>query len=146
MAIRLGGDALALLAQILAARMLGAEQFGLYSLALVWLLVRGYAATSGNSSAATSPTLGTSFSALTIGAPSLGDLDRRCRGRAGCSIPLLPAPVLTIFGTRSAAIGATFRGSSMPRPEPQTDSKTRPLARFVSVCLAEGLTLVLRRP
>ncbi len=45
--IRVGGAALALAAQVLASRMLGAEEFGRYSLLLVWLLVLGYAATAG---------------------------------------------------------------------------------------------------
>ncbi len=47
-AIRLGGAALALAAQVLASRMLGAEDFGRYSLLLVWMLLLGYAATAGN--------------------------------------------------------------------------------------------------
>jgi len=48
MGIRVGGAALALAAQILASRLLGAEDFGRYSLLLVWLLVLGYAATAGS--------------------------------------------------------------------------------------------------
>ena len=47
-AIRIAGAGIALLAQILAARMLGADEFGRYSLVLVWLLVLGYAATAGS--------------------------------------------------------------------------------------------------
>ena len=47
-AIRIVGAGIALLAQILAARMLGADEFGRYSLVLVWLLVLGYAATAGS--------------------------------------------------------------------------------------------------
>ena len=47
-AIRVAGAGIALLAQILAARMLGADEFGRYSLVLVWLLVLGYAATTGS--------------------------------------------------------------------------------------------------
>ena len=47
-AIRLGGAGLALAAQVLASRMLGAEDFGRYSLLLVWMLLLGYAATAGN--------------------------------------------------------------------------------------------------
>ena len=47
-AIRVAGAGIALLAQILAARMLGADEFGRYSLVLVWLLVLGYAATAGS--------------------------------------------------------------------------------------------------
>ncbi|MGK2923275.1 MAG: oligosaccharide flippase family protein [Methyloceanibacter sp.] len=48
MGIRVCGAALALAAQILASRLLGAEDFGRYSLLLVWLLVLGYAATAGS--------------------------------------------------------------------------------------------------
>jgi O-antigen/teichoic acid export membrane protein len=47
-AIRIGGAGLALAAQILASRLLGADEFGRYSLLLVWLLVVGYAATAGS--------------------------------------------------------------------------------------------------
>lgn len=47
-AIRIGGAGLALAAQILASRLLGADEFGRYSLLLVWLLVIGYAATAGS--------------------------------------------------------------------------------------------------
>jgi O-antigen/teichoic acid export membrane protein len=47
-AIRIGGAGLALAAQILASRLLGADDFGRYSLLLVWLLVVGYAATAGS--------------------------------------------------------------------------------------------------
>lgn len=48
MAIRVSGAGLGLAALILASRMLGAEEFGRYSLLLVWLLVLGYAATAGS--------------------------------------------------------------------------------------------------
>ena len=47
-AIRVGGAGLALAAQILASRLLGPDEFGRYSLLLVWLLVLGYAATAGS--------------------------------------------------------------------------------------------------
>jgi O-antigen/teichoic acid export membrane protein len=47
-ALRFGAAGLAFVAQLLAARMLGAEQFGRYSLMLVWLLVLGYLATAGS--------------------------------------------------------------------------------------------------
>ena len=45
---RLGAAGLGFAAQLLAARMLGPEQFGRYSLMLVWLLVLGYLATAGS--------------------------------------------------------------------------------------------------
>ena len=45
--IRIGGAGLALVAQILAARMVGPEEFGRYSLLIVWLLLLGHGATAG---------------------------------------------------------------------------------------------------
>jgi O-antigen/teichoic acid export membrane protein len=48
MALRLAGAAIALGAQVLASRLLGPEDFGRYSLPLVWMLLLGYAATAGN--------------------------------------------------------------------------------------------------
>ncbi len=47
-AFRLGGAGLGFAAQLLAARMLGAEEFGRYSLMFVWLLVLGYLASAGS--------------------------------------------------------------------------------------------------
>lgn len=47
MAIRVGGAVLGLVAQILASRLIGAEDFGYYALALVWLLLVGHGATMG---------------------------------------------------------------------------------------------------
>lgn len=47
-AFRLAAAGLGLAAQLLAARMLGAEEFGRYSLMFVWLLVLGYLATAGS--------------------------------------------------------------------------------------------------
>ncbi len=47
MAIRVAGAGLALLAQILASRAAGADEFGRYSLILVWLLLLGHGATLG---------------------------------------------------------------------------------------------------
>jgi O-antigen/teichoic acid export membrane protein len=47
-AFRLGAAGLGFVAQLLAARMLGAEQFGRYSLMFVWLLLLGYLATAGS--------------------------------------------------------------------------------------------------
>ena len=47
-AFRLGAAGLGFAAQLLAARMLGPEQFGRYSLMFVWLLVLGYLATAGS--------------------------------------------------------------------------------------------------
>lgn len=46
-AIRLGGAGLGLVAQVFAARHIGAEAFGYYALALVWLLLLGHGATAG---------------------------------------------------------------------------------------------------
>lgn len=46
-AIRIGGAGLGLVAQVLAARHVGAEAFGYYALALVWLLLLGHGATAG---------------------------------------------------------------------------------------------------
>jgi O-antigen/teichoic acid export membrane protein len=46
-AIRIGGAGLGLFAQVLAARHIGAEAFGYYALALVWLLLLGHGATAG---------------------------------------------------------------------------------------------------
>lgn len=46
-AVRIGGAALGLVAQVLAARHVGAEAFGYYALALVWLLLLGHGATAG---------------------------------------------------------------------------------------------------
>lgn len=48
MTIRVGGAGLGLVAHIVASRMIGAEEFGRYSLLLVWLLVLGYGATAGS--------------------------------------------------------------------------------------------------
>lgn len=48
MAIRISGAVLALIANMVASRMLGADAFGQYSLFLVWLIVLGYAATAGS--------------------------------------------------------------------------------------------------
>jgi O-antigen/teichoic acid export membrane protein len=45
--VRVIGAGLALVAQILAARMIGPEDFGRYSLLLVWLLLMGHGATVG---------------------------------------------------------------------------------------------------
>lgn len=45
--VRIAGAGLALLAQIIASRVIGAEEFGRYSLMLVWLLVLGHGATVG---------------------------------------------------------------------------------------------------
>lgn len=47
-AFRLAAAGLGFAAQLLAARMLGAEEFGRYSLMFVWLLVLGYLATAGS--------------------------------------------------------------------------------------------------
>lgn len=46
-AIRIAGAGLALVAQILAARMVGAEEFGRYSLLIVWLILLGHGSTVG---------------------------------------------------------------------------------------------------
>ena len=46
-AVRVGGAGLGLLAQVLSARHIGAESFGYYALALVWLLLLGHGATAG---------------------------------------------------------------------------------------------------
>ncbi|WP_196258973.1 polysaccharide biosynthesis C-terminal domain-containing protein [Pelagibacterium limicola] len=46
-AIRIGGAGLGLVAQVLASRLVGAEAFGYYALALVWLLLLGHGATAG---------------------------------------------------------------------------------------------------
>jgi O-antigen/teichoic acid export membrane protein len=45
--VRITGAGLALLAQIIASRIIGAEEFGRYSLMLVWLLLLGHGATVG---------------------------------------------------------------------------------------------------
>ncbi|NGP18588.1 oligosaccharide flippase family protein [Devosia chinhatensis] len=47
MAIRIGGAGLALAAQVLASRIMGAEEFGRYALVLVYLLLFGHFATFG---------------------------------------------------------------------------------------------------
>jgi len=45
--VRITGAGLALLAQVIASRIIGAEEFGRYSLMLVWLLLLGHGATVG---------------------------------------------------------------------------------------------------
>lgn len=45
--VRITGAGLALLAQVIASRVIGAEEFGRYSLMLVWLLLLGHGATVG---------------------------------------------------------------------------------------------------
>jgi O-antigen/teichoic acid export membrane protein/CelD/BcsL family acetyltransferase involved in cellulose biosynthesis len=45
--VRIGGAALALVAQVFASRMVGADDFGRYSLLLVWLLLFGHSASLG---------------------------------------------------------------------------------------------------
>ncbi|QIG47451.1 oligosaccharide flippase family protein [Nordella sp. HKS 07] len=45
--VRITGAGLALLAQVIASRIIGAEEFGRYSLMLVWLLLLGHGATAG---------------------------------------------------------------------------------------------------
>ncbi|MFZ5677476.1 MAG: oligosaccharide flippase family protein [Pseudomonadota bacterium] len=45
--VRIVGAGLALLAQVVASRIIGAEEFGRYSLMLVWLLLLGHGATAG---------------------------------------------------------------------------------------------------
>jgi O-antigen/teichoic acid export membrane protein len=47
-AIRLAGAGLGFVAQILAARLIGPEEFGRYSVILVWLLLMGHASTAGS--------------------------------------------------------------------------------------------------
>ena len=47
--VRITGAGLALLAQVVASRIIGAEEFGRYSLMLVWLLLLGHGATVGTS-------------------------------------------------------------------------------------------------
>jgi len=48
MAVRIVGAGLALLAQVVASRIVGAEEFGRYSLMLVWLLLLGHGGTVGS--------------------------------------------------------------------------------------------------
>ncbi len=47
-ALRVAGAGLALAAQVLASRLIGPDEFGRYSLLLVWVLVLGYAAVAGS--------------------------------------------------------------------------------------------------
>jgi O-antigen/teichoic acid export membrane protein len=53
LAVRLGGAALAYAAQVIAARYLGQDGFGIYALALVWLTLLGHLSTFGTNQAVT---------------------------------------------------------------------------------------------